>query len=111
VVVPLAADAAGEFIMKQFFKSIPVGVEEAARIDGAGTFRSSGRWSLPMARPALLTLTVLPFQGTWNELPHFTAGRGGPSAHLWLVGHASLPRQACITSHTLSCMVGRAVLD
>ena len=44
LILPLLADAAGVFIMKQFFESIPVSVEEAARIDGAGTFRTSGRW-------------------------------------------------------------------
>ncbi len=39
MIVPLLVDAAGIFIMKNFFESIPVSVEEAARVDGAGTFR------------------------------------------------------------------------
>ena len=43
MIVPLLADAAGIFIMKNFFESIPVSVEEQARIDGAGTCGSSGR--------------------------------------------------------------------
>ncbi|HTJ36013.1 MAG TPA: carbohydrate ABC transporter permease, partial [Dactylosporangium sp.] len=59
LIVPLLADAAGVFIMKQFFESIPVSVEEAARIDGAGTFRTFWSVVLPMARPALITLTIL----------------------------------------------------
>jgi multiple sugar transport system permease protein len=70
LIVPLLADAAGVFIMKQFFESIPVSVEEAARIDGAGTFRTFWSVVLPMARPALITLTILSFQGSWNEFPH-----------------------------------------
>lgn len=70
LVVPLLADAAGVFIMKQFFESIPVSVEEAARIDGAGTFRTFWSVVLPMAKPALITLTILSFQGSWNEFPH-----------------------------------------
>ncbi|MEU1810721.1 carbohydrate ABC transporter permease [Micromonospora aurantiaca (nom. illeg.)] len=70
LVVPLLADAAGVFIMKQFFESIPVSVEEAARIDGAGVFRTFWSVVLPMARPALITLTILSFQGSWNEFPH-----------------------------------------
>jgi multiple sugar transport system permease protein len=70
LIVPLLADAAGVFIMKQFFESIPVSVEEAARIDGAGTFRIYWSVVLPMARPALITLTLLAFQGSWNEFPH-----------------------------------------
>ena len=69
LIVPLLVDAAGVFIMKQFFESIPVSVEEAARIDGAGTFRIFWSVVLPMARPALITLVILSFQGSWNELP------------------------------------------
>ncbi len=69
--LPLVCDAAGVFIMKQFFESIPPSVEEAARIDGAGTFRTSWSIVLPMAKPALITLTILSFQGSWNELGHF----------------------------------------
>src|SRR5690606_24349103 len=68
LIVPLMVDAAGIFIMKQFFESIPVSVEEAARIDGAGTFRTFWSVVLPMAKPALITLTILSFQGSWNEL-------------------------------------------
>ncbi|MGY0006943.1 carbohydrate ABC transporter permease [Micromonospora sp. I033] len=70
LVVPLLADAAGVFIMKQFFESVAVSVEEAARIDGAGVFRTFWSVVLPMARPALITLTILSFQGSWNEFPH-----------------------------------------
>lgn len=71
LVIPLVCDAAGVFIMKQFFESIPPSVEEAARIDGAGTFRTFWSIVLPMAKPALITLTILSFQGSWNELGHF----------------------------------------
>jgi multiple sugar transport system permease protein len=70
LIVPLLADAAGVFIMKQFFESVPVSVEEAARIDGAGAFRTYWSVVLPMAKPALITLTILSFQGSWNEFPH-----------------------------------------
>ncbi|MBB5782447.1 carbohydrate ABC transporter permease [Nonomuraea jabiensis] len=70
LILPVLADAAGVFIMKQFFESLPVSVEEAARVDGAGVFRTYWSVVLPMARPALLTLTIISFQGTWNEFPH-----------------------------------------
>ncbi|MDP9842551.1 carbohydrate ABC transporter permease [Streptosporangium lutulentum] len=70
LILPVLVDAAGVFIMKQFFESIPVSVEEAARIDGAGVFRTFWSVVLPMARPALITLTIISFQGTWNEFPH-----------------------------------------
>ncbi len=71
LVIPLLADAAGIFIMKNFFESIPPAVEEAARIDGASTFRVWRSIVLPMAVPALVTVTILAFQGSWNELSHF----------------------------------------
>ena len=70
LILPLIVDAAGVFIMKQFFESIPASVEEAARIDGAGVFRTYWSVVLPIARPALITLTILSFQGSWNEFPH-----------------------------------------
>ncbi len=71
MILPLIVDAAGVFIMKQFFDSVPVSIEEAARMDGASIFRTFWSVVLPMARPALITLTILSFQGSWNELGHF----------------------------------------
>ena len=79
LIVPLLVDATGIFIMKQFFDSVPVSVEEAARIDGAGVFRTYWSVVLPMARPALITLTILSFSGTWNEFPHSLIAVQNPS--------------------------------
>lgn len=79
LIVPLLADATGVFIMKQFFDSVPVSVEEAARIDGAGVFRTFRSVVLPMARPALITLTILSFTGSWNEFPHTLVAVQDPS--------------------------------
>jgi multiple sugar transport system permease protein len=70
LIVPIMVDAAGVFIMKQFFDSIPVSIEEAARLDGASIFRTFWSVVLPSAKPALITLTILAFQGSWNEFPH-----------------------------------------
>lgn len=71
MIIPLMADAAGVFIMKNFFESIPVAVEEQARIDGAGVFRTFWSIVLPMSLPAVTTIIILSFQGSWNELNHF----------------------------------------
>ena len=71
MIIPLLADAAGVFIMKNFFESIPVAVEEQARIDGAGVFRTFWSIVLPMSLPAVMTIVILSFQGSWNELSHF----------------------------------------
>lgn len=90
MILPLLADAAGIFIMKQFFDSIPVSIEEAARIDGAGVFRTFWSVTLPMATPALITLTILSFQGSWNEFAHFVISRQSPELHTLTTGVGSL---------------------
>jgi multiple sugar transport system permease protein len=90
LVLPLLVDAAGVFIMKQFFESIPESVEEAARIDGAGTFRIFWSVVLPMSRPALVTITILSFQGSWNELAHFIVASQDPSLFTLTKGVATL---------------------
>ncbi len=90
MIIPIVIDAAGIFIMKQFFESIPVSVEEAARIDGAGVFRTYWSIVLPMARPALITLFILSFQGSWNEFSHFLISRQSASLNTLTTGVASL---------------------
>jgi multiple sugar transport system permease protein len=79
LILPILVDAAGVFIMKQFFESIPESVEEAARIDGAGPFRIFWSVVLPMARPAVITLTILAAQNSWNEFPHTLVAVQDPS--------------------------------
>lgn len=90
MIIPLLVDAAGIFIMKQFFESIPVSIEEAARIDGAGIFRTFWTIVLPMARPALVTLFILSFQGSWNEFAHFIVSRQSTDLNTLTTGVASL---------------------
>ena len=90
MIVPLLVDAAGVFIMKQFFDSIPVSIEEAARIDGAGVFRTFWSVVMPMARPALLTVTLLSFQASWNEFTHFLVTTQSPEKRTLVTGLASL---------------------
>ncbi|WP_415074224.1 carbohydrate ABC transporter permease [Microbacterium sp.] len=90
MILPLLVDAAGVFIMKNFFESIPVAVEEQARIDGAGTFRVFWSVVLPMARPALITIVILSFQGSWNELAHFIVSTQSPELTTLTKGVAQL---------------------
>jgi len=90
MIVPLLVDAAGIFIMKQFFESIPASVEEAARIDGAGVFRTFWTIVMPMARPAVVTLFILSFQGSWNEYAHFLVSRQDAELNTLTTGVASL---------------------
>jgi multiple sugar transport system permease protein len=90
MVIPLLVDAAGIFIMKNFFESIPVSVEESARIDGASIFRTYWSIILPMARPALITIFILSFQGSWNELAHFIISTQSTSLNTLTKGVAQL---------------------
>jgi len=54
-------------LMTQFFKSIPRDLEEAAIVDGLGWFGIFWKIILPLARPALLAMGILAFQGQWNN--------------------------------------------
>ena len=90
MIIPLLVDAAGVFIMKNFFESIPISVEESARIDGASLFRIYWSIVLPMARPALVTLFILSFQGSWNELAHFIISTQSASLNTLTKGVAQL---------------------
>jgi multiple sugar transport system permease protein len=64
--VPFMAEAFGIFLMRQFFESIPVELEEAARVDGASRYRMFREIILPNATPALTALSIFSFQGSWN---------------------------------------------
>jgi multiple sugar transport system permease protein len=55
------------FLMRQYFLTIPKDYEEAAKLDGAGYFKTYLRVMLPLAGPALAAVTILTFQGTWND--------------------------------------------
>jgi len=55
------------FLLRQFFLTIPREYDEAARLDGAGRFRIYWSIILPLARPALITVALFTFIGTWND--------------------------------------------
>ncbi|MCB0910489.1 MAG: carbohydrate ABC transporter permease [Propionibacteriaceae bacterium] len=66
--VPWLASAFGIFLMRQFFLSIPVELEEAAALDGCNRWQTFLRVVLPLARPALATLAIFTLLGAWNDL-------------------------------------------
>ena len=57
----------GVFWMRAFFRSTPMPLVEASRLDGASSLTTMWRVLLPQAKPALTTLVVLVFMWTWNE--------------------------------------------
>ncbi len=67
IILPGAAGAFGVFFMRQFFSTFPVALEESARIDGAGPWRTFVSIVLPNARAPIVTLAVLSFLANWND--------------------------------------------
>jgi multiple sugar transport system permease protein len=55
------------FMMRQFFQGLPVELEDAARVDGAGELRTFWQIMLPLVRPALLVMAVFTFLGAWHD--------------------------------------------
>ena len=84
--------AANLFLMRQYFLTIPKDFEEAAKLDGAGYFKTYWRVMLPLATPALAAVTILTFQGMWNEFfwSLIILGFGDPDRYTLQLGLAQL---------------------
>lgn len=68
LIVPGIFSAFGTFLMRQFFMSMPVELEEAARIDGANPWQTFWRVMVPLAKPGIVALTVFTVLWSWNDL-------------------------------------------
>jgi ABC-type glycerol-3-phosphate transport system permease component len=55
------------FLLRQFFLTVPIEIEEAARIDGANVLQIIFRVILPLSFPALATVAIFTFQAAWND--------------------------------------------
>jgi len=67
LIVPNLATAFGIFFLRQFFRTIPIELEEAARIDGTSRLGVVFKVVMPLSLPALSTLAVLTFLDSWNS--------------------------------------------
>jgi multiple sugar transport system permease protein len=67
VILPESAQAFGVFLMRQFMLGIPDELLDAGRVDGANEFFLFWRVVLPLCKPALATLAILAFLGSWND--------------------------------------------
>lgn len=65
LIIPGMFSAYGTFMLRQFFMTIPVDLEDAAKIDGCSFARIFWNIILPLSKPALATLTVFTFLGSW----------------------------------------------
>jgi len=70
--------AFGVFFLRQFFLGLNKEIEDAAKLDGAGVMGVFWHVVVPMSIPALATIFILSFLGTWNDLqwPYFAGGAG-----------------------------------
>jgi ABC-type glycerol-3-phosphate transport system permease component len=55
------------FLLRQFFRGIPIDLTDAARVDGAGEFRIWWQIAMPLARPALAAVAIFAFIGAWED--------------------------------------------
>lgn len=67
LILPGLFGAFGAFLLRQFMLQIPAELEEAARIDGASTWRILTSVIVPLVRPALSVLAIFAFLGSWNS--------------------------------------------
>ncbi len=67
LIVPLLASATGTFYFRQFFKSVPDELLEAARIDGAGPWRFFLGVLVPLSRPMMAAIFIIMFVYGWNQ--------------------------------------------
>ncbi|MET0232288.1 MAG: carbohydrate ABC transporter permease [Rhodanobacteraceae bacterium] len=67
VIVPAMSTVFGIFLVRQYARSIPDELLEAARIDGAGEWRIFATIVLPLLKPIVVTLAIFTFLGSWND--------------------------------------------
>jgi multiple sugar transport system permease protein len=67
LILPPAFSAFSTFLLRQYFLGIPLDLDEAARIDGASSFRIWWRIILPLSGPVLAALAIFVFLNNWND--------------------------------------------
>ncbi|HCL30486.1 MAG TPA: sugar ABC transporter permease [Candidatus Latescibacteria bacterium] len=67
VILPVAVNAFGIFLLRQAFTTVPQDIEDAARIDGCGDFAIYARIMLPLIKPAMATQAAFTFVAQWND--------------------------------------------
>ena len=105
LIIPGLASAFGVFMMTQFFRSLPPDMREAAIVDGAGELRIFARIYLPLARPAVATLSLLIFMGSWDQLLWPMIVAPSPDMRTLQVGLAFVRQQAPVQNQVMAAIV------
>ena len=96
VIVPFLFTPWGTFMMRQFMVTLPRELEDAARIDGCGYFRTYWSVILPLTKPALATLAIFTFVTTWNSFQWPLIVLGTPDVKTLPLGLASFQAQSAL---------------
>jgi multiple sugar transport system permease protein len=67
LILPSAFSVFSTFLLRQYFMGVPLDLDEAARMDGAGSWRIWAQIIMPLAGPVLATLAIFNFQASWND--------------------------------------------
>ena len=67
LILPSAFSVFSTFLMRQYFMGVPLDLDEAARMDGAGSWRIWAQIIMPLSGPVLATLAIFNFQASWND--------------------------------------------
>jgi multiple sugar transport system permease protein len=92
-IVPGMAGIFGIFLVRQYARTLPDELLEAARIDGAGEFRIFWQIVVPALKPILVTLAIFSFLGSWNDFMWPLIVLGDSQLHTLPVALASLSRE------------------
>ncbi len=110
MIIPISVDAAGIYMMRQFFLQVPPALEEAARLDGASVWTTYWRVVLPIVRPGLITLTILSFQGAWNQFAFFLVATISPQYFTLTTGLANVVSGGLSAGNQYPLKLGAALL-
>jgi len=67
LIVPALFSALSTFLLRQYYRGIPLDMDEAARMDGAGSLRIWWQVIVPLSWPVMAALAIFTFQATWND--------------------------------------------
>ena len=67
LIIPWLASVFGIFLLRQFFRSVPDELHDAAKIDGCSRLRFLWQVVVPLSKPAIMTVALLKFLGSWNS--------------------------------------------
>jgi multiple sugar transport system permease protein len=107
LILPTAFSVFSTFLLRQYFLGLPLDYDEAARMDGASSWRIWGQVILPLSGPVLATLAIFNFQASWNDFLWPLVITQSPEMRTIPIGLASFQGQYSTEWHLL--MAGSVV--